>query len=94
MSNVVVYMGLRNVEKITNRLIAAGMSPDTPAAVVANATLPTQMVIDSPLSQLASEVRAAGVSSPAVFVIGEAVRYRPKLLGLVTSVSATQGAPA
>ena len=32
------------------RLIDAGMPPDTPAAVVANATLPDQVVIDSPLS--------------------------------------------
>jgi len=94
MSNLVVYMGLRHAEKIADRLIAAGMSPDTPAAVVANATLPTQVVIDSPLSQLAALVRAAAVPAPAVLVIGEAVRYRSKLLGLATSLPATQGAPA
>jgi uroporphyrin-III C-methyltransferase len=94
MSNVVVYMGLRHVEKIADRLIAAGMSPDTPAAVVANATLPDQVVIDSPLSQLAADVRSASVPAPAVIVIGEAVRYRSRLLGLATSLLVTQGAPA
>jgi uroporphyrin-III C-methyltransferase len=94
MSNIVFYMGLRYVEKIAGRLVAAGMSPDTPAAFVANATLPTQVVIDSPLSQLAGDVRAANVPAPSVIVIGEAVRYRAKLLGLATSLPATQGAPA
>jgi uroporphyrin-III C-methyltransferase len=95
MSNLVVYMGLRHVEKIADRLIAAGMAPDTPAAVVANATLPTQVVIDSPLSLLAAEVRAANIPAPAVVVIGEAVRHRSKLLGLAAaSLPATQGAPA
>lgn len=93
MSCLVVYMGLRHVETITARLIAAGMAPDTPAAVVANATLPNQVVIDSPLSQLAAEVRVARVAAPAVLVIGEAVRHRSKLLGQAT-LSASQGAPA
>ena len=94
MSNVVVYMGLRHVEKICDRLIDAGMPPDTPAAVVANATLPNQVVIDSLLSELAADVRAAAVPAPAVIVVGDAVRYRSKLLGLAASLPATQGAPA
>jgi uroporphyrin-III C-methyltransferase len=94
MSNVVVYMGLRHIEKVCDRLIAAGMPSDTPAAVVANATLPTQVVIDSPLSRLAADARAAGVPAPAVIVVGDAVRYRSKLLGLAASGPATQGAPA
>jgi uroporphyrin-III C-methyltransferase len=72
-STVVVYMGLRHLAKIANRLIAAGLSPDTPAAVVANATLPNQVVVDSPLSHLAAAVEAAGVAAPGVIVIGETV---------------------
>lgn len=97
MSNVVVYMGLRHVEKIAARLTAAGMSPGTPAAVVANATLPNQLVIDTSLSLLAAEVRACGVPAPAVIVVGEAVGYRAKLLGLAASASSLpepQGAVA
>jgi uroporphyrin-III C-methyltransferase len=94
MSNVVVYMGLRHIDKVCDRLMGHGMSPDTPAAVVARATLPDQRVIDSPLSQLAAAVRAAGVSAPAVIVVGEAVRYRSKLLGLAAPLPALQGATA
>lgn len=97
MGTVVVYMGLRHVGRIAARLIAAGMDPDTPAAAVANATLPNQLVIDTSLSQLAAEVRAAGVPAPAVIVAGEAVGYRGKLLGLAASASSLpepQGAGA
>ena len=89
MSNLVVYMGLRHVAKIAAKLVAAGMSPDTPAAVVENATLPTQRVIDSRLSLLAFAARDAGVKAPAVIVIGEAVAFRSKLLSLVTSHGVT-----
>ena len=85
MSNLVVYMGLRHVEKIAAKLVTAGMSPGTPAAVIENATLPAQRVIDSPLSRLANAARDAGVKAPAVIVIGEAVAFRSKLLSLVTS---------
>lgn len=93
MSNLVVYMGLRHLEKIAARLIEHGLSPDTPAAVVARATLPDQVVIDSPLSQLAAAVRATAIPAPAVIVVGEAVRYRARLLGLAAA-SAPQGASA
>jgi uroporphyrin-III C-methyltransferase len=93
-SHVVVYMGLRHIEKICARLIENGMSPDAPAAVIARATLPDQFVIDAPLSHLAAETRAADVATPALIVVGEAVRYRAKLLGLAASVPALQGATA
>ncbi|MDB5306657.1 MAG: Uroporphyrinogen-III methyltransferase [Gemmataceae bacterium] len=87
MSSIVVYMGLRHIERLADRLIAAGLSPDTPAAVIANATLPSQVVVDSPLDRLAAATHAAGVRAPAVIVIGEAVGYRPKLLGSAPSAS-------
>lgn len=93
MSNIVVYMGLRHVAKITARLIAAGMSPNTPAAAVANATLPDQLVIDSQLSLLATAVQAAGVKSPAVLVIGEAVGHRSRLLRMAGRVGETPAEP-
>ena len=95
MSTLVVYMGLRHLDKIVSRLIAAGLDPETPAAVIANATLPNQIVIDSPLSLIAAKAWEANVSAPAILVIGETVRARQKLLGLAASThTAMQGASA
>jgi siroheme synthase len=52
-------------------------------------------VIDSSLSLLATASRNAGVKAPAVIVVGEAVGFRAKLLGLAASAalpsSATHG---
>jgi uroporphyrin-III C-methyltransferase len=75
MSTVVVYMGLRHAAKIAARLIGAGMDADLPAAAIANATLPNQIVIDSPLALLAESVVEANLPAPAILVIGETVRF-------------------
>lgn len=82
MSNVVVYMGLRHLGKIVAKLIDAGMSADTPAAVIERATLPEMRVIDGELATLAALADEACVQAPAVIVVGEAVRVRSKLVQL------------
>ncbi len=79
MSNLVVYMGLRHIEKIAEKLIDAGMSVTTPVAVIERATLPDERVVDGELGTIASLVRSAEVRSPAIIVIGEAVRFRTSL---------------
>lgn len=71
MGTLVVYMGLRHLEAIAAKLIDAGMDPFTPAAAIANATLPNQIVIDSPLSLIANEAR--DLPAPAILIVGEVV---------------------
>jgi uroporphyrin-III C-methyltransferase len=83
----VFYMGLRHLEKLADRLTGAGLAADTPAAVIASATLPGQRVIDGPLSDVARLAREAGLQAPAVFVVGPAVRYRARLLSSVGQVA-------
>lgn len=72
---LVILMGLRQVEAICTRLIAAGCSPDRPAAVIASGTLPEQRVVRANLDQLAEAVIEADLSSPALIVIGDVVRF-------------------
>jgi uroporphyrin-III C-methyltransferase len=79
---VVFYMAVRHVGKIAARLVDAGLSPDTPAAVVEAASTPRERVAVAPLVRIAEE--AVGVEGPAVFVVGEPVRFRDRLLGLAT----------
>jgi uroporphyrin-III C-methyltransferase len=80
---VVFYMAVRHVGKIAARLTDGGMSPDTPAAVVEAATTPRERVVVALLARIADA--AAGVEGPAVFIVGEPVRFRERLLGLVAS---------
>jgi uroporphyrinogen III methyltransferase/synthase len=76
---LVILMGMRNLDAIVARLLAGGRSPETPAAVVMNGTLPSQRVVEAPLGELVARVRAAGVAAPAVVVVGDVVSLREKL---------------
>jgi uroporphyrin-III C-methyltransferase len=73
---IVLYMGLRNIEKIAAALMRGGLPGSTPAAVIASATLPNQQVLVSSLARIASETRAANFAAPATIVIGNIVDTR------------------
>jgi uroporphyrin-III C-methyltransferase len=68
---VVAFMGLARLEELAAGLIDHGRGPDTPAAVVANGTLPEQRVVVAPLARIADA--AAGLEPPALIVIGDVV---------------------
>lgn len=67
---LVIYMGLATAEAIAEKLIADGLSPAIPVAVIENATRPTMRVLRAPLAGLAALVSGHRVKSPAVIVIG------------------------
>ena len=67
---IVILMGVKALPGISAGLIARGMDPHTPAAVVANAGLPGQAVIRGTLASLPEESTAAGVQPPALTIIG------------------------
>ncbi|HZO02271.1 MAG TPA: uroporphyrinogen-III C-methyltransferase [Burkholderiales bacterium] len=69
-TTLVVYMGLRSIEKISSALVAAGMDPATPACIIENGTLQTQKALVTTLDRLSGE----GFTGPAVIVIGDVVR--------------------
>jgi len=73
---LVIYMGLATAEAIAEKLMADGLSPDTPLAVVENATRPDMRVLRGALTGLATLVAREGVQSPALIIIG-AVTARP-----------------
>ncbi|MCG5440810.1 uroporphyrinogen-III C-methyltransferase [Micromonospora foliorum] len=70
---LVILMGLKNLAAITATLIAHGRSPQTPAAVVQEATTGTQRVLRSTLGAIAADLVAADLRPPAVVVVGDVV---------------------
>jgi len=76
---VVIYMGLSGLATICARLIAHGLPPHWPAAVVAQGTLPAQQVVCATLGTLADAVARAGLQSPCLTIVGEVVRLRDEL---------------
>lgn len=73
-STVVILMGLSKIREIMKVFQLYGKQ-DTPVAVIQNGTLPGQRAVVANVSTIADEVQREGISSPAVIVIGEAVRY-------------------
>ncbi len=68
---LVIYMGIATADAIAEKLIADGLAPDVPVAVIENATRPTMRVLRSPLAGLGELVTRHRVKSPALIVIGE-----------------------
>ena len=76
---IVIYMGMKHVGQIAAKLIAAGRSPDEPAAVVVSATTPKQQVLDTTLGRMEADIAESGLEPPAILCIGEGVRLREGL---------------
>jgi uroporphyrin-III C-methyltransferase len=76
---IIIYMGMGRLAEIAGALIIAGLSPETPAAVVCEATTPKQRVLVTSLQCVAREAVAQGLGSPSIVAIGEMVRLRAAL---------------
>jgi uroporphyrin-III C-methyltransferase len=68
---LVVYMGVSAADGVATGLLAAGLAPATPAAVVCAAHTPHQRVARCTLGTLPATIAAQGLQSPAVLVIGD-----------------------
>ncbi len=73
---LVIYMGLHNLRRIAEELLAGGLAVETPAAVVQQGTVQGQRLLVTVLGRLADEVTAAAFVSPAIVVVGEVVNQR------------------
>lgn len=74
---IVFYMGVSRLGTISEKLISNGMSPDTPAAIVQNATFANQKTVSSTIGCLCDE--AAEIKPPALIIIGQAGLKREHL---------------
>ncbi|TCO49981.1 uroporphyrin-III C-methyltransferase/precorrin-2 dehydrogenase/sirohydrochlorin ferrochelatase [Kribbella antiqua] len=70
---LVLLMAVENLPAITERLIAGGRVAETPAAAIADGTLPGQRMVSSDLAGIAAAMQEAGVGAPAIVVIGNVV---------------------
>jgi len=72
---LVIFMGLATAAEITEKLIADGLTPEVPVAVIENATRTDMRVLRSPLAGLADLVSREAVKSPALIVIGDVTAH-------------------
>lgn len=69
---IVFYMGMGNLDPIAQKLITNGFSKDTPAAVVADVTFPTQRSVKSTLARINETCEQNNIGPPALIIIGAA----------------------
>lgn len=68
---LVIYMGVKTAGAIAEKLMADGLAPDMPLAVIENAARPEMRVLRGPLAGLPDIIELEKVKSPALIVIGE-----------------------
>jgi uroporphyrinogen III methyltransferase/synthase len=75
----VVLMGMDNLGDWTKSLIAHGMAPETPVAVVHRGTTSRQKSVAGTLATIAKLAEKEKLSPPAIIIVGEVVKLRGKL---------------
>ncbi len=76
---LVIMMGLGNAGTISKELIAGGMSPDTPAAVISKGSTPNQKVVVTKVSDLEAAIKENSIEPPGIIVVGEVAKMREVL---------------
>jgi uroporphyrinogen III methyltransferase / synthase len=76
---LVIYMGVRQLGSIAERLISHGRAAAEPAAVIERGTLPGQRVLTGTLETIASVAAAEELRAPAIALFGPVVGAREAL---------------
>jgi len=74
---LVLFMALNELGSLCERLLALGLDPSTPAAVISRGTCPDQEVVVADVGGIAAA--AEGLPGPALVVVGEVVGLRERL---------------
>ncbi|WP_110113705.1 uroporphyrinogen-III C-methyltransferase [Bacillus sp. CGMCC 1.16541] len=74
-----IYMGVRNLPYICEKLLSHGKSPDTPIALIHWGTCENQRTVTGTLSTIVEIVQREKVENPSMIIIGEVVKLHDKL---------------
>lgn len=72
---LVILMGLKNLRRITDRLLEEGCDPDRAAALIQSGSLPAQKVVLATVATIADHAGQHGIGSPAVIVVGPTANF-------------------
>lgn len=88
-ATLAIYMGKAAAGEVSRQLIAAGLSPDTPVALVESASLPGEAHFHTTLGLLPLAAATALGSGPAVLLIGSALARSASLSDSATPQAAS-----
>jgi uroporphyrin-III C-methyltransferase/precorrin-2 dehydrogenase/sirohydrochlorin ferrochelatase len=76
---VAIYMGFQNLPELCRQLVAHGLAPATPAAIIQQGTTHAQRVVSADLATLPARAAEAALHPPTLIIVGEVVRLRERL---------------
>jgi uroporphyrin-III C-methyltransferase len=85
---LVIYMGVKTAPQIAEKLMADGLAPDMPLAVIENACRPQMRVVRGPLAALPDFVARERIKSPALIVIGQVTAREDAEIAKVVEMAA------
>ncbi|GHV29518.1 hypothetical protein AGMMS4952_15340 [Spirochaetia bacterium] len=72
---LIFLMGLESLETICANLLAAGLDPQTPGAVLEQGSTARQRKVLSPVVKLSGAVKEAAIQTPAIIIIGQVCAF-------------------
>jgi len=84
---LVLYMAMQKLESIADALMRGGAAPDTPVAIVEDATTPRQRVLVTTLGRAKRDADAQGCAAPAIIAVGAIVALRDRLLATLLNAA-------
>ena len=76
---LVIFMGVRRLPRVVERLVAAGADPQTPVAAVEWGTTPMQRTVEAPLIEIVDTMARHNLDHPSLIIVGEVVNLRKEL---------------
>ena len=76
---LLLYMGVGRLAEIAAALVAGGRPPSTPVALVQWGSTPRQRTVTGTLADVAQRREEAGLTNPAMIVVGDVVALRDEL---------------
>lgn len=70
-ATLVLHLAAAQIDNIVPQLLEGGYCPETPCAVVAFVSWPTEQLVRCTLAELAERTKAAGITKTAVIFVGD-----------------------
>jgi len=86
-----ILMGVGRLPENMAALEASGLDPETPVAMIERATYEDEQVVTGTVATIATEAEQAGISPPAVTLVGDVVEVREAVDACIASLGTEAG---
>jgi uroporphyrin-III C-methyltransferase len=76
---IVIYMAIKHIKLIISALTDAGRPVNEPMALICNASMPNQTVLETTLGTCLKDIETTNIKPPSIIVVGEVVKLRAGL---------------